>query len=485
MKKYFILLSVLLFAAPVPEAVAAWEDSLITIQATRKSYTYTRPWVRRSASSFKTATVIGKNEFLTTAEGLQDLTMLRLQRYGRGQWSQGKLKWLDYHANIAVIEAVDEAFNEGLKPVQLGRPDPDKNGWQIIRWKNGNLEKRTAEFNQYLVQEGRLTFIQHLQMEVSSEISAVGWGEPIVAGNKVIALATGQGGSNIRFIPVSFFERVLASRRAGKKGQLGYFPFVWTPVSNPEIFKFLKLPGQPRGAMVMEVPKVPSGAGDLKPRDLILEVDGKAIDNAGYYRDPELGLQILENLSTRGKLAGDILKFKVWRSGKAIEIDYKLPPVDYAHKLVPTATYGRDPEYLVVGGLVFQPLTVPLLKVYGDSWQRRAPYQLTSRVDDSPSTKRSGLVVCTMVIPDPFNLGYQDLRWVVLDNVNGQSISNIGDIREALKKPEDGFHNIAFIKGSSVENIVLDAAKEPAATAKILRHYRIPAPTFFDLKAGG
>ncbi|MGB0582483.1 MAG: PDZ domain-containing protein, partial [Limisphaerales bacterium] len=223
----------------------------------------------------------------------------------------------------------------------------------------------------------------------------------------------------------------------------------------------------------------------LKPRDLILEVDGKAIDNAGYYRDEELGLQILENLSTRGKLAGDILKFKVWRNGKAIDVDYKLPAVDYGHKLVPTATYGRDPEYLVVGGLLFQPLTVPLLEIYGESWQSRAPYQLTSRVDNSPSAKRSGLVVCTMVIPDPFNLGYQDLRFVVLDKVNGQSISDLGDIREALKNPEDGFHNISFTKGSRVENIVLDAAKEPAATAKILRHYRIPAPTFFDLKAGG
>ena len=483
MKKIFILLSVLLFAA-APEAVAAWEDSLITIQATRKSYTYTRPWIRRSASSFKTATVIGKNEFLTTAEGLHDLTMLRLQRYGRGQWFQGKLKWIDYHANIAVVEAVDDSFLKGLKPVQLGSADPDKNGWQIIRWKNGNLERRAAEFNQYLIQEGRLTFIQHLQMEVSSEISAVGWGEPIIAGDKVIALATGQGGNNIRFIPVSFFERVLASRRAGKNGRLGYFPFVWRPVSNPEVFKYLKLPGQPRGAMVMEIPKVPD-VGGLKPRDLILEVDGKAIDNAGYYRDEELGLQILENLSTRGKLAGDILKFKVWRNGKAIDVDYKLPAVDYGHKLVPTATYGRDPEYLVVGGLLFQPLTVPLLKIYGESWQSRAPYQLTSRVDNSPSAKRSGLVVCTMVIPDPFNLGYQDLRFVVLDKVNGQSISDLGDIREALKNPEDGFHNISFTKGSRVENIVLDAAKEPAATAKILRHYRIPAPTFFDLKAGG
>jgi hypothetical protein len=483
MKTFFTALTLVLLAGTLEHpAQAAWEDSLITVQATRKAYSYSRPWTRRSTSIHKMATVIGQNEFLTTAEGLQDLTMLRVQRRGRGQWHPGRLKWVDYHANIAVVEAVEEEFYRPLVPVQLAHPNGGRDGWTIVRWKNGNVEKRAAEFNQFLVQDGRLTFIQHLQMEASSEIDAVGWGEPLVSNGKVIAIATGQIENNVRFLPVSFFERVLESRRAGKNGRLGYFPFVWAPVGNPETFKFLKLPGYPRGAMVLETPAVPIVAGKLKPRDLILEVDGNTIDNEGYYRDPDHGLLILENLSTRGKLAGDILKFKVWRDGQAVVIDYELPAADFGHKLVPEATYDTEPEYLVAGGLVFQPLTVPLLQAFGEGWRRRAPFLLSRHADAVPDKKRSGLTVVSMVLPDPFNLGYQDLRWTVVDKVNGKTISSIGSLRQALEKPVDGFHTIDFMKGSQVEHIVLDAQKEPEATARILRHYRIPAPTFFAPK---
>lgn len=484
MKKLLQLLTAILcFGAFDFSALAAWEDSIITVQATRKTYSYSRPWTRRTSTIHKMATVIGENEFLTTAEGLQDLTMLRVQRNGRGQWHPGRLKWIDYHANIAVVEAIDRAFYQGLKPVTLASSNGNRKGWTIARWKNGNIEERTAEFNQFLVQDGRLTFIQHLQMEASSEIDAVGWGEPLVSNGQVIAIATGQVENNIRFIPVSFFIRVLESRRAGKDGRLGYFPFVWAQVSNPEVFKFLKLPGVPRGAMVQQVPDVPGVSGTLKPRDLILEVDGQAIDNEGYYRDPDHGLLIMENLSTKGKLAGDVLKFKIWRDGKAISVDYVLPAADFGDKLVPEATFDQEPEYHVAGGLVFQPLTVPLLKLFGgDSWKNRAPFLLAKHTEATPSKKRSGLIVVSMVIPDPFNLGYQDLRWIVVNQINGRTISSIADLRMAFKNPQAGFHILEFMPGSQVQRIVLDAKREAEATQRILRHYRIPAPNFFAQK---
>lgn len=486
MKAFSTILTatLLLCASEQPVDAAIWEKSIITIEATRKTYSYSRPWTRSSTTTHKMAIVIGENEFLTTAEGLQDLTMLRLQRNGRGQWHPGRLKWIDYHANIAVLEAVEADFHQGLQPAEFAHSNGDRSNWTIVRWKNGNIEQRTAEFNQFLVQDGRLTFIQHLQMDASSDMDAVGWSEPLVSKGKVIAIATGQTENNVRFMPVSFFERVLASRRAGENGRLGYFPFLWSPVGNPETFNFLKLPGIPRGAIIMEVPEIPAVSGKLQARDLILEVDGLAIDNEGYYHDPDHGLLILENLSTRGKLAGDILEFKVWRDGKEITVDYQLPAADFAHKLVPGSTYDREPEYLIAGGLVFQPLTVPLLKAFGSSWRSRAPFLLTKHADGEAKKERRALTVVSRVLPDPFNLGYQNLRWLVVDKINGSAISSITDIREALHNPVDDFHLIDFMRGSTVQHIVLDAEKEPEATRKILKHYRIPAPTFFEKNQG-
>jgi hypothetical protein len=472
-------LSLLLILGLLPASLHAdLEHSVISLQATRKVHSYSRPWQRETGGSNKTAIMIRENEFLTTAEGLQDLTMLRLQKYGRGRWWGGRLKWIDHHANLAVVAADEAAFAKDLQPAQLSPAEGDKTGWEMVRWKSGNLERRAAEFNQYLVQEGRLTFMQHLQMEVSSEIDGVGWGEPLIADGKVIAISAGQSGNNVRLLPVSFFKRLLDSRQAGKPRRLGYFPFMWSPVQNPDLFAFLKLPGEPRGALVLDVPKVPAVKPNLKVRDLILEVDGNPIDNEGYYRDPDHGLMILENLSTRGKLAGDKVRMKIWREGREMTLDYPLPAADFGHKLLRFASYDHEPEYLIVGGLVFQPLDIPLLKAFGNNWESRAPLNLTQYTDAVPTRERPGLVALSMVIPDPFNLGYQDQRWLVVDKVNGCKIGDLKDLNEALAKPTDGFHELHFMRGSHVEHMVLDVKETGPATARILRQYRIPAASY-------
>ncbi len=478
--KFLSYLSLTLTVSALAPAIsgADWEKSLITLQSTGTSYDYSRPWSRGSRSATKVAVVIGDNQFLTTAEGLQNLTMLRLQKNGRGRWYSGALEWVDYHANIALISAKDAAFAEGLVPAQFGSVPANKDNWSVLRWKSGNLEKRAAEFNQFLVQDGRMTFIQHLQMEASTEMDAVGWGEPLVSGDRIIAIATGQIENNVRFIPYSFFQKLLKARLAGKKASLGYFPFVWSQVENPEMFSYLKLTGEPRGALVIKVPEVPATTEQFKPQDIILEVEGRPIDNQGYYRDPAYGQLILENLSTRGKLAGDILKFKIWRDGKAMDLNYKIPAANYSYKLMPDSKHDQAPEYLIVGGLMFQPLDGPYLSSIGGAG--RAPARVTHFAEAHTSKERSGLVILSLVIPDPFNLGYQNLRWLVLDTFNGRKISSINDIREAMKKPVNGFHEINFMKGWSTEHIVLDAASEPEATRRIHNHYRIPTPNLFS-----
>ena len=65
--------------------------------------------------------------------------------------------------------------------------------------------------------------------------------------------------------------------------------------------------------------------------------------------------------------------FLFFRDGKEMDVTYRLPKYDYADGLVPHATYDKQPEYLVVGGLVFQPLTDSYLQSWGNEWKRRSP----------------------------------------------------------------------------------------------------------------
>ena len=88
--------------------------------------------------------------------------------------------------------------------------------------------------------------------------------------------------------------------------------------------------------------------------------------------------------------------------------------------------------------------------------------------------ERDGLVLLTMVLPDDVNRGYEGARLLLVDQINGHTISNMTDVRSALKSPTDGFHHIHFVHDEGLRHIVMGAADLATATDRILRHYRIP-----------
>jgi hypothetical protein len=83
------------------------------------------------------------------------------------------------------------------------------------------------------------------------------------------------------------------------------------------------------------------------------------------------------------------------------------------------------------------------------------------------------------VLPDVFNLGYQDERFIVLDKVDGRIIATLSDLVEALRAPAAGsdVHRFEFMRGQGLERILLDAAGLDAATERVIKFYGIPAAT--------
>ena len=163
-----------------------------------------------------------------------------------------------------------------------------------------------------------------------------------------------------------------------------------------------------------------------------------------------------------------------WRDGKPREVNYQLPKFAYTNSLVPPAIYDREPEYLIAGGLVFQPLTGAFLQIWGPDWKQQAPFRLNYYNEEAPSKDRPSLVLLSQVLPDDYNIGYQEQHGLVVERVNGQRIRRLGDLREALLRPRNGFHVIEFAPGDSLQRIVV-AAGEPErdATRRVLERYGI------------
>lgn len=483
MKNWLLLTLVALTATVCPltnaataSASSTWERSVVTVEVARRAYDYYQPWNRRHERAMKIGVVVGERQILTTAQSLSDRTLVRLQKGGRGKWTNANVEWIDYHANLALLTTEDAAFWNDLKPADLSGKTPGEGATlQIVRWREGKLENRQAEFTQFTVDQSESSTISHVQMELDSEIQGAGLGEPVVTDSRVVGITASQRGRSCTVIPASFIRNILEAHRSDNQRGLGYFDFVWQHAENTASLAHLKLPGEPRGVLVISVPeRLDSNPPVLQPRDIILQIDGFDVDMQGDYVDPEFGLLMLENLATRNRWAGDKVTLKLWRDGKPLEVTYQLPKYEFSRSLVPPGVYDQPPDYLIAGGLVFQPLTTPYLQRWGPEWERNAPFRLNHYRSDEATKANPSLVILSQVLPDKFTIGYQEYRGLVVNQVNGKRVTSLTELKDALRQPQDGFHVIDFVSNETVQRIVLAAGDaEREATSRILQRFGI------------
>ena len=142
---------------------------------------------------------------------------------------------------------------------------------------------------------------------------------------------------------------------------------------------------------------------------------------------------------------------------------------------VPPYVVGRGPDYVVVGGLVFQELTRPYLATWGD-WARRAPPRLSWRSIGSEGAggRTPGrIVLLSSVLPDAANLGYQDLRDLIVERVNGRPVGSLADLRAAFARPRGRLPRGRVPARPGAERIVLDVAEADAAGERLHRAYGV------------
>ena len=372
----FFLLAPLLGAPAMAAAPFAWEKAVIHIEVTSKEYSYAQPWARSERKTVKTGVVVPDHQIITTAEGLADQTLIRLQKGGGGLFSLGRVVWIDYQANLAVVTTDETDFWTDLQPAALANPVPITGSARILHWDEDHLDDRPGDIERIFVNNSALTFVSVPELKVDSLVSNAGFGEALTSGDKLIGLVCQQTSDGVTAIPSSFIAEILKARETKTYTGLGYFDFTWDPVQNPLCLDYLKLPGPARGVIVKEIGLKPGVVSLVKPRDVILQIDGFNIDAGGNYHDPQYQKLMLENLSSRDKWAGMDCQMKIWRDGKEMNITYRLPKAEFTDELVPNQSFDQVPQYVLAGGFVFVPLTNDYLRSWGSDWRQRAPFRL-------------------------------------------------------------------------------------------------------------
>src|SRR5258708_14320552 len=95
------------------KAAGDWEREIVSVEINRKQYDYFQPWTKRVQTVVKTGIVIGPREILTTADSLDDRTLVRVQRGGLGKWWNAEVKGTDFPATLEVATSTDEPLLTG------------------------------------------------------------------------------------------------------------------------------------------------------------------------------------------------------------------------------------------------------------------------------------------------------------------------------------------------------------------------------------
>ncbi|NNE94264.1 MAG: PDZ domain-containing protein, partial [Verrucomicrobiales bacterium] len=249
-------------------------------------------------------------------------------------------------------------------------------------------------------------------------------------------------------LPAPIIQAFLADLDDGNYDGFPDIGLSYSQMLDEQLRKFTGVEGE-GGIYIRSVSKDGSaGKAGIEKGDVVMAINGNAIDSRGNYEHPEFGRINFSHIVRGSAKVGDTAKFDIVRDGKEQTIDVKLErklPQDY---LVDPYMFDRGPKYIIFGGLIFQELTLPYLKSWGQKWSTQAPFKLVHANANPEKYEKEGrekLVFLSNVLKTPSTLGYENLGGMIVTKVNGTEIKDIQDLHDAFAKPpENGIHRIEF-----------------------------------------
>jgi hypothetical protein len=402
--------------------------------------------------------------------------LVEAQKLGSDARTPARVALVDQEGPLALVQVDDPAFWDGLEPLPLAERAPSEGAVTLHRWqRSGLLDSYPGSIRQVRAGRHGLSQTALLTLDIATATDGLGESEVVMAGGRVAGLLTGRSGDTYEAIAAPVLSQFLAGSADGRWPGFPRAGLAWEDLTNPALHQLLGLAPGEGGIRVTRVLPYGSVGGVLRPGDVLLELGGARIDPTGYYEHPTYGRMLFALLFSDGRRPGESLPAKVLRDGERLDLTLPLVRMHPERDKVPPYVFGRGPDYVIAGGLVFQELTKPYLGAWGD-WAHRAPPRLLVALDRearelTPESRR--IVLLSTVVPDAANLGYEELHDLIVAKVNGRPIGGLDDVRAALARPEGAFHVVEFVPGQGEQRIVLDVQEARASVARLHAAYGI------------
>lgn len=475
---------------PEPETVDSNLPPVVRVNVASQSFSFTQPW-RKNSQVLRQGlgVVLMDGRILVTAELVNNHTYVELEKPETALKAAAQVEAVDYDANLALLAAPAAGFLQSISGARLDDSAVVGDRVEILQLESNGTPVRTPatittiEVGPYPIDENAfLVFKLSAPLQPRENSFTV----PVFKEDRLVGLVMryDQRTQTADVVPAPVIQHFLAA--AGTEPYAG-FPragLSFSDTRDPQLRAFAKLPNGTGGAYITRVlPGSPAEAAGIKVGDVLLRVDGKAIDQDGNYEDERFGKVSLAHYVSTVLRAGQKIPVVVWRDGAEVQLEGTLAPRDRSKMVSPPYVFDEPPKFVIVGGIVFSELSRQFLREWGPNWSREAPFRLVylDRFQSELPPDRGKIVFISSVLPGPNTVGYENLSFEVVEEVNGRPVKSLADVAAAVDAPTDAFHRIKLAEDPGL--VILDVEGSKAEEERIKRDYRLPSLRRLDEKS--
>ena len=481
MKPSRLLLVFLILTLGALGARAAAEPrdaAVVQILVTYRRFDPGIPWRREKPQERDGyGVVVGPGRVLTVESLVRNATLVEIRRAGDGTRIPCTVVLADAQANAALLSCTDTRGLAALTPVPVSTNLTRAGKVQIVQFDEA-AQIQTAEGT---VTEASVAPLPDapwsaLMLKVHSELHVTEDGAPVFRGAELAGLVMGydRDAQASLVLPSTLLARFLADVATPPYRGVPSAGFTWAPLLNPDKRRYLGLADDARGVLVLKTIPGSGAAAALQPQDVVVAWDAVPVDSEGYYADPVCGRVLFSNLITSRHRPGDSVAVAVMRDRTNQTVTVTLQSRTDDDALIPENAAGEPVEYLTEGGLVIREVTGDYLRAAGGKWIFQAHPKLVHLYltrAQFPEQVGDRVVILSGVLPDPVNVGYQQLRDMIVTRVNGQPVRNLADVFAVAEK--DGSIERLTLDEFGVD-VMLDRSTIGAANKRIRSVYNIP-----------
>ncbi len=478
-KKLLILAIGLTFLLPT-FGHATIQDSLIKVFTASVTYDYDSPWqVAKIENATGSGCIISGQKILTNAHVVSNATFIEVQLYGHPTKYTATVKAISHEADLALLVVEDSDFFNNTIPLELGGLPELLDSVVVYGFPEGGdgLSLTKGIVSRIEVTEYAHSRMNLLGLQIDAAVNAGNSGGPVIMDGKIVGVAmqTLKKAENIGYIiPTPIIEHFLADLKDGKYDGFPASGVVVQSLDNKAMRESLSLPDDKTGLYVAYVIPGTSSDGFLKKGDVVLSIDGHTIANDGSI-PLRSGLRLAVDYFISNHQLGESISVEIWRDGTEQKISIPLITKKANNNLVLPEQYDDPPEYYIISGIIFSPLSFNYLLTWGEDIQKNAPWKLLRYYYQKKNTANEQVVIINGLLTSSLTAGYEDLVDTRVITVNGETFASFKQftalVDKTLKKKE------LFTLGTEDRAVLVISPKEHRKhEKKLLKLYGIDEP---------